>query len=181
MVTGNLGNCPLCGYMPPAHLRDETDCPRCGIIYANYRPEAHKAPRKRSTTEPTGGLRDYPLPFLALLCVVTLLVVYGLATSWGVGDSVNEPPSLSSLATAAHVHCKGFVRGRLGSPANTDFPTLDYEAGHRNGLFQIKSYVDTPNLFGAVTREHYTCETRYTGGSPGSPSSWELSSLRMGG
>jgi hypothetical protein len=70
----------------------------------------------------------------------------------------------------AALACQGFVRQRLKSPASATFPNPYAQGTHEmhrlaDGVFQISSYVDAQNSFGALIRNTWNCEVRLVAGS----------------
>ena len=82
------------------------------------------------------------------------------------GGSQIATPDFPALAKPDHdkfeayVMSQQFVEDRLKAPASADFPTTS-QADIRHlggGRYQVVSYVDSQNAFGAMIRNHYTCE-----------------------
>ena len=74
-------------------------------------------------------------------------------------------------------YCKDFVSGRLKSPSSASFPFLPNSTSHvGDGVYEVHSYVDAQNSYGAVIRTSYTCRVRPNG----KPSEgWSLVSLEF--
>ncbi len=72
----------------------------------------------------------------------------------------------------AAVACQELVERRLKAPATADFPTVNPAAidSGANAIYQVTSYVDAQNGFGAQIRTNYTCKVQYQA----SDSSWNL-------
>ena len=72
---------------------------------------------------------------------------------------------------------KDFVTRRLKCPRTAKWPWFRKESDTShlgNGRYQISSYLDAQNGFGALVRVHFICVVQYTGGS-----NWRLISLTM--
>ncbi len=80
-------------------------------------------------------------------------------------------------AVKASVFCRGLVRNNLRSPASADFPWIDDRvASLGRHEYEIYSYVDSQNGFGAMLRSSYECRVKFKGGDadPLMASSWEV-------
>lgn len=80
----------------------------------------------------------------------------------------------------AAVICANFVEASLKSPKSADFP-WDRAAGGSRPLgdqtYQVRSYVDAQNSFGAELRNWYECKIQYRSGLEDDPSNWKLLAL----
>jgi hypothetical protein len=77
-----------------------------------------------------------------------------------------DPPSgPTDYKTMANIQCQLNVENRLKSPSSADFPsslsTDIRDVG--NNVFEIRSYVDSQNSFGAMIRTDYFCKIQYIG------------------
>lgn len=67
--------------------------------------------------------------------------------------------------TMAYIQCQLHVQDKLKAPSSADFPasssTNIQDAG--NNTFEIRSYVDAQNSFGAKLRTYFFCKIQYTG------------------
>jgi hypothetical protein len=68
---------------------------------------------------------------------------------------------------------KQFMEKRLKAPSTADFPwysNSEVSVIHRGGgTFDVRSYVDAQNSFGAQIRTHYTCTLKDNGNDSWSP------------
>jgi hypothetical protein len=71
----------------------------------------------------------------------------------------------------AYVQAENFVRERLKNPAGASFPWSGDVEALGNNRYQVESYVDATNGFGATIRTHYTCVVRKSGDT------WSLEDL----
>lgn len=80
-------------------------------------------------------------------------------------------------AVKASVVCRGLVKNNLQSPASADFPWIDDRvASLGRHEYEISSYVDSQNGFGAMLRSSYECRLKFKGGDadPLMASSWDV-------
>lgn len=80
----------------------------------------------------------------------------------------------------AAIICANFVEASLKSPKSADFP-WDKAAGGSRALgdqtYQVRSYVDAQNSYGAELRNWYECKIQYRSGLDADASSWRLLAL----
>ncbi|MFA6033211.1 MAG: hypothetical protein WC889_09965 [Myxococcota bacterium] len=70
-------NCPNCGF--EAEQAGAAECPRCGVVYAKWRPRAAGAPKDESRMPPARKSRlAVALPVVAVMGALALLVFFGL-------------------------------------------------------------------------------------------------------
>ena len=98
------------------------------------------------------------------------------------GSSTETTAQPEDHKNAAYVISKGYVKQALKSPSTADFPFLDFSATVTNGNeYEISSYVDSQNSFGATLRSNWTTRLKYLGGTEADPNSWKLVSLVIDG
>ena len=99
---------------------------------------------------------------IAILVLVGFLMVGASKSSEQEHDGTPE----------ATVEIHEFVTNMLKSPSSADFPWDDViKTQHRSDspdTYELSSYVDSQNGFGAIVRTHYTAVVRKTG------SNWQL-------
>lgn len=80
----------------------------------------------------------------------------GLAALWGLGTIAS-----SASSAAAIVACENAVKAQLRSPGTAKFPGLleKPNAIKTHAGWQISSWVDSQNIFGATIRTQYICES----------------------
>lgn len=112
---------------------------------------------------------------------------------WGLALLLIVPPLYLDLTTErpevpwaqqdhsamAYVMMEGFVKDRLRSPSTAEFPgTLDGRISHISTvgpqIYQIESYVDAQNGFGAMVRMNFVGAVEQT-----APGDWSLRSLDL--
>lgn len=84
--------------------------------------------------------------------------------------------------TMALVQCEIYVQNRLKSPSSAKFASTSnsniQDLG--NSVYQVNSYVDAQNSFGAMLRTDYSCKIEYTGDAASDESNsqfWKLHQL----
>ena len=77
--------------------------------------------------------------------------------------------------------CEHAVKDRLKSPGSADFPFAHGTTVVASGAntFQLASYVDAQNAFGANLRTAFVCAVRFKGGDENDPQSWDLVRLDL--
>ena len=66
------------------------------------------------------------------------------------------------------------------SPSTASFPWLDREVRSLgNDVYQVISYVDAQNGFGATVRSNYSCKVRYRGGEDADQNNWEAVEITL--
>lgn len=96
-------------------------------------------------------------------CIAVLIIfaiigiaVYGIAAA---SDYSDKPDNIS-----AFVMCQKFVRDSLKAPSTAKFADYNDKTISSNGnRFNVISYVDAQNSFGAMVRTSYICEVEYIG------------------
>lgn len=92
------------------------------------------------------------------ICVIAFCVI------WFLGSAL-FPSTPKDHKTMAYIQCQLHVEDMLKSPASAKFPSsLDtniHDMG--NNTFEIRSYVDSQNSFGAMIRTNFFCKIQYTG------------------
>lgn len=130
-------------------------CPHCGAPYP---------------TRPTPSAR--PWPVLAVGVGVLVLLVIGFALL------IPSPNGHDAEERAAWSACTDAIRGRLRAPASATFARPDsaetriFEA--KSGGYEVHSYVDSQNGFGATLRTYFRCTVRQSGDE------WSVSDIKTG-
>ena len=110
-----------------------------------------------------------------LLCVICLCV--GIVFSNGDGGE-------KDYRTMAFIQCSLYVENMLKSPSSADFPASSTANIQEleNKVFEIRSYVDSQNSFGAMIRTNFYCKIQYTGDPKGDEAdtrNWTLLDLQF--
>lgn len=73
--------------------------------------------------------------------------------------------------------CQVEVEEELKAPASAEFPSCNRASIRKiaEGVYEVKSYVDAQNSFGAMIRTDYICQVKYRGDRL-----WMLQSLAFG-
>ena len=100
-----------------------------------------------------------------LLILVVFIVISVLTWDTDKGGSKSEySPNL------AYTYAEGYVEDRLKSPSSAEFPGIFERQDHIKKLnattFEIDSWVDSQNGFGAVVRTRFRCKIKFTGDKP---------------
>ena len=136
-----LVTCPECSQK----VSDTADsCPQCGYDF--------KGEKKKKDTASGCG---------CLIVIVAVLTLY--FTCFDNSEPSSVIPSEPSLSLA-YLYAQECVTRELKSPASAEFPGMSVKEKHTTSLgnneFQITSYVDSQNSFGAMIRSNFTCKIR---------------------
>lgn len=164
--------CPDCGHQAPvAHFGDPLRCPDCGIYYekaiqlkAQADASEQKIPNSPSWAAPKASPASNGLSLKGFLTILFLgvgfLIVLVLPKpEKKVGENSASITSCGSSGMA-HTMAGNFVKRELISPSTAKFPS-----SHEQGVlivpldkcrYQILSYVDSQNAFGAMIRSRFT-------------------------
>lgn len=121
------------------------------------------------------------------LILFIIILIFGIwAFSKCSGYSTDTSSSDTSDKSSAFVISTNFVESFLKSPSSADFPFLDYSSVIlENNKYQITSYVDSQNSYGAMIRNNWTTIVKYEGDSTGYGNAdiqnWELEELIFDG
>lgn len=110
-----------------------------------------------------------------LLCVICLCV--GVFFNNGNGGE-------KDYRTMAFIQCTLYVENMLKSPSSADFPASSTANIQEleNKVFEVRSYVDSQNSFGAMIRTNFYCKIQYTGdpkGDEADTKNWSLLDLQF--
>jgi len=121
-------------------------------------------------------------------CLKIFLIIIGGSILIGIigsmlsgSDSSQQIQQKSDVSNMAYVISKGFVKQALKAPSTADFPFLDFNSQSLDDdRYQVSSYVDSQNSFGAVIRNEWTTTLKYLGGADADPRNWELEKMIIG-
>lgn len=69
--------------------------------------------------------------------------------------STNKPYTPDEIEL--HIQAQQFVKQGLKAPSTAEFPTLPYDTSmDGSGLYEVDSYVDSQNSFGAMMRSNWS-------------------------
>jgi len=142
----------------------ESECPRCGVIYAKYRPAptppVHRSDQFTPAEAPTKrkqAWNRWALASVPILAIVAVLAVWGLRTVSGPEESLQGEHAAVTLPTFDYP-LTGTWSGRLQEeyPAQGSLPpyTADYEASvtiGRDGKNQEVRWTDSHSPLSKVT------------------------------
>ena len=88
------------------------------------------------------------------LCITCLCIIFSLPGK-----------TEKNYKTAAYVECMVYVENMLKSPSTAKFPgSSDSDIRELdNKVFEIRSYVDAQNSFGAMIRNNFYCKVQFLG------------------
>jgi hypothetical protein len=126
--------------------------------------------------------------------MVIVLIGWGLAAWWfffrepteaelAARAERAEQARETSFRTAAVSHCQRAVDANLRAPSTAQHPWLDQRVVRLPDMvtFEVTSYVDAQNAFGATIRTAYRCQVRHDGASdPIEYDGWTVVGLQMG-
>lgn len=77
----------------------------------------------------------------------------------------SPPAGPKDYKTMAFVMCTLFTEDRLKSPSTADFPSSSSSdiRDLGNNIFEVRSYVDAQNSFGATIRRNFYCKVQFLG------------------
>lgn len=86
----------------------------------------------------------------------------------------------ADYSTQAYIQCKKFVKEKLKAPASADFPFLDFETSRLpSHVYEVRSYVDAQNSFGATIRSNWSCKVQFWGTNVYILDEWRLLDLEI--
>ncbi len=124
-----------------------TNCPSCGA-------PTKKPPNTTAT---------------CLGCSLIVCLFFGACALWVAKDVADLPPwNEREDSIGAYIMMEKFVKDRLKSPSTAEFPgVFDGQQDHVTTLpdnkYQISSYVDSQNAFGATIRTEFNGVIQQTG------------------
>lgn len=133
----------------------------------------------RIGTQSNGWYEVYPGDAAQKLAANRLGYVYGQLLA-------STPPSSrggqrtgfnpTSKAVDAWVMCQDFMEDRLQAPSSADYPCCysDFVTYEGDRVYEVRSYVDAENAFGAKLRRDFLCRVEYRGNDR-----WRLRDLQI--
>lgn len=82
--------------------------------------------------------------------------------------------STADMEWEAAFQCQQYAKSMLKAPATASFLAIRSQEKRAlpNNKYRVRAYVDAQNSFGALIRNHYTCEIAHQGGDR-----WAVTSL----
>jgi hypothetical protein len=114
------------------------------------------------------------------VALIVMILVAALCccviSTWDFGGNDQD------LDTMAYILCQLYVEDQLKAPSTADFPASSLANIREldNKVFEVRSYVDAENSFGAMIRTDFYCRIRFTGTPQDDESQsrfWELQDL----
>jgi hypothetical protein len=100
----------------------------------------------------------------AILGAVLVIFVCVLCSCLVFSNLTSKKDQKHDYSNMAVIQCQNFVKDRLKSPGSAEFPFLEHTIKDLgNQTFEVVSYVDSQNSFGALLRTYYTCRIQYVG------------------
>ncbi len=99
-----------------------------------------------------------------------LLVLFGIGVpvvNWLTSDGKVESSTVNHSELLAFIYAEDCVKSRLKSPSTAKFPNARERKSSTtykgNGSYEINSWVDSQNGFGATIRSNFTCVVKFDG------------------
>jgi len=101
-----------------------------------------------------------------IIAVISLIIV-----SFTINMFTDSKPKKTNTTTTyskldAYIFAEGFVKDKLKAPRTAKFPSISVKKSHVTNLgnneFQINSWVDSQNSFGALIRTKFSCKIIFT-------------------
>lgn len=119
---------------------------------------------------------------LGHLLVIGFIIVTFIIIIFNSGGSTSTPQTQSIDGLETFIISQSYVKLALKSPASAKFPTFEYSASDfGGGKWEVVSYVDSQNSFGALIRTNWIMLLTHTGGYWANSSNWELEELIFDG
>lgn len=111
---------------------------------------------KKITTTPIQQ-NNMQIGIVAVVFVCIVCICGAMAMSGGKKEK--------DYKTMAGIYCQIYLQNLLKSPSSAKFPSTSQTAITEldNMTFEIRSYVDAQNSFGAMLRKYYYCKIQYVG------------------
>jgi hypothetical protein len=135
----------------------------------------YKAVKENTTEYDKSTKRGRTVVIIVVLIVVAFFLHY-INTSNNSNQESTSNSSLTNLESDAFISSREFVKRELKSPHTASFPILDFTCTVKesDSSFNVISYVDSQNAFGASIRTKYIIKLKYTGGDAHDINSWNL-------
>ena len=113
--------------------------------------------------------------YLLVLAAVVFLLLVLCSGPKPAARATATPDTGDSLEACGW--CQVEVKGELKAPASAKFPSCNRASIHKvaESVYEVKSYVDAQNSFGAMVRTGYVCQVKYQGDHL-----WTLQNLAFG-
>lgn len=93
-----------------------------------------------------------------------------------------EVPAVEDNSSMAYTLSKQIVTSALKAPSTADFPWLDFKVTRVDDYtYNVVSYVDAENSFGAKIRSNWYVQLRYKGGDKYDINNWDILGVTIDG
>ena len=155
---------------------DESATKKCGDCMAEI-------PQKAKKCQHCGTKQKEKIGLKHLFAIGLIVIILGAIFVF-IGSDSSSPTAQkqSDHSTMAYVQAKNYVKTVLKSPSTADFPFLERTTRNLgNGRYEVSSYVDSQNSFGAEIRSNWTVTLQYTNGDSADQRNWQLEKLIVNG
>lgn len=120
-------------------------------------------PKKNTNPKKQNNLVVGIIVFIVIICLCAS--IFSSSGGGGGGDGDSNKDKVTDHSSMASVICKEIVKNSLVAPSTADFPWPSSSDVKRfqNNIYEVRSYVDAQNSFGAMIRNDYYCQLQYTG------------------
>jgi len=167
---------------PETPSSDEVETKSCSACQSIISKKASICPQCRTKIKGGFNIKGC-LVFLGM--ILFLIVAIAGCASTPSSSSTSSSSSYSSTSsdnsTMAYVQAKNFVKLVLKSPSSADFPFFGEGVKVSTDTYEVNSYVDSQNGFGAMIRSTYSITLKYTGGDSADQRNWQVLEFTMDG
>lgn len=150
--------------------------------------QAAQVPQQKQSSNPPASTTPAPKkpdPLQQRNTLVGIGVIVLLCFICFLAFSSYDPPSEpKNHATMAYIICQLYIENMLKAPSTADFPSSSSTNIRNlgNNVFEMYSYVDAQNSFGAMMRTNWYCKIQYLGteeDEDGDPKFWDLLDIKI--
>ncbi len=182
---GRKGKCLYCGKMVWAWKEEPIKCPSCQNplllvgrnLYKYYDPAGKTSDVAVKSNSPTAAPDPNQNPVVLISFFFVIIMVGGLLFFFREGEhpamtaakEEEQKAKSDPLATRASVFAEDRVKKMLKAPSTAKFERFSRDqVSGSNGTYTVRSYVDAQNSYGAMLRNHYTCQVVFESSSTAS-------------
>ena len=121
-------------------------------------PKQHKQPPAKQKPLDPKQQKNIQIAIISIAVLCGVCFLFGAFINGKGGTDID-------YGRESFVQCMVYVKSMLKSPASADFPASSSANIQEleNKVFEVRSYVDAQNSFGAVIRTDFYCKVQYTG------------------